>query len=366
MIPRAPHEQLGARTWTGERLVSFTCRVGDVTARLPTVVRQPFRVPERRGDDVTDEELARALAAELEGKRTGGALSQGAPAPCPENPYFDTIVRLPSGHIDGDIPLGIVSKRYRLVQYAELIERVGAGLAALDLGDWQSFETHVWHTDLGSRAHLSIHLPPRFRLRIGDADLDLTVECFNSVERSWALRVGMGWIRGICGNGLFIGNVTASIRRSHAAGLSVEDIPAVIGRGLTVAQTEAMLWQTRSRMTVPSAELTEWVDTTLSKKWGVVTAARALHIIRTGQDAAMLDRAEKSRASERSVVAGHPVPGSRPQNEDVFRIAQVLSWLANRPREWGSALERRRQIPALVRPLTRVARAQPAPTLAAT
>ena len=97
---------------------------------------------------------------------------------------MDAIVRLPGCGIDGDVPLGIVSKRYRLVQYAELIDQVGAALAACVLADWKSFETNVWHTDLGSRAHLSIHLPPKFRLRIGDAELDLTVECFNSVERA--------------------------------------------------------------------------------------------------------------------------------------------------------------------------------------
>ena len=191
MIPRAPHEQPVARTWTGERLVSFTCRLGDVTARLPTVARQPFRVPERRGLDVTDEEIARAITAELEDERTGNASSQGAPASCSDNPYLDTIVRLPmEAFFDVDIPLGIVSKRYGLVQYAELeIERVGAGLAALKLGNWQSFETNVWHTDLGSRAHFSIHLLRQSSSFVSaDADLDLTVECFNSVERSWALR----------------------------------------------------------------------------------------------------------------------------------------------------------------------------------
>ena len=236
VLPWSTLEHSDARTWTGERLVSFTCPLGEVTTRLPTVARQPFRVPERTGDDVTDEEFARALsAAAMHDQPEGGRTFSGAAGAYQDNPYLDTIVRLPS--------CGIGSRHTARYCLETLSARAvcrgthrSSGCRSRRARTWRTGNTicdeRLAYGPWEPRT-LSIHLPPKFRLHIGDAELDLTIECFNSVERSWALRVAMGWIRGICGNGLFFGNVTASIRRSHAAGLSVEDIPAVIGRGFS-------------------------------------------------------------------------------------------------------------------------------------
>jgi hypothetical protein len=77
-----------------------------------------------------------------------------------------------------------------------------------------------------------------------------------------------------------------------------------------------------------------------------------LHIVQTGRDAIPLDSNDRKRPpSRRRVTSGSAVPGSEPPNEDLFRIAQVLAWMANRATEWGTAVERRRQIPQLLRPL---------------
>jgi hypothetical protein len=144
LTPRAPHEQLGARTWTGERLGVIHLPAWATSQHVCRPSRgNRFACPNETGDDLTDEEILRGLAAAFQEGPTEDTRAQGAPASYQDNPYFDTIVRLPSGDIDRDVPLGIVSKRYRLVPYAELIDVVGAGLAALDLGDWESFDTHV-------------------------------------------------------------------------------------------------------------------------------------------------------------------------------------------------------------------------------
>ncbi len=47
------------------------------------------------------------------------------------------------------------------------------------------------------------------------------------------------------------------------------------------------------------------------------------------------------------------VPGSQPPNDNVFRVGQILAWLANAPGEWGARLERRRQVPELLAPLVK-------------
>ncbi len=314
-----------ASTWDGEPLHIERCLLGDLGQRLPVVERRPFAVA------------------------SPGTLTIGLPA---ANPYYDVIVRLPDDRIRTEVPVGIVSKKYRLVQHAELVDGVIAGLEAADV-QWESLPTTVRLTDLGSRLHFTVHLPKEFRAEIGDDRLDLTIECLNSVERSRSLRVGMGWIRHICGNGLFIGRVTASLRRAHVWPLDVEDVPRLVAGGFQAAKIDEHRWQVRAQTEISNTALERWVDSTLVKRWGVVAATRALHIAQTGYDARPADARDDAPASRRRVVRTDRVPGSDPPNANVFRIGQILAWLADRPGEWGARLERRHQISQLLAPLRR-------------
>jgi hypothetical protein len=271
-----------------------------------------------------------------------------------ENPYYDLIVRLPDQHLAAEVPVGIVSKRYHLVQHAELVDGVVAGLKTAKL-PWESLPTDVRITDLGSRLHFTVHLPERFRAAIGHDDLDLTIECLNSVERSWAFRVGMGWIRLVCCNGLFVGRVTATMRHLHVETLRVEDIPGLVARGFVAAEADAGRWRARAETTVSMAALETWADATVTEKWGVLAAARTLHIVRTGHDGRFPTLAEKAPATRRTMVSTDPVPGSAPPNDNAFRVGQILAWLANSLGEWGGRLERRRQVTELLAPLVRAA-----------
>src|SRR5687768_12742982 len=79
-------------TWHGEPLSCHTCLLGTLRRRLPNVVRRPFSLPT------------------VDGQR---------PA---ENPYHDLIVRVPRDPNQVEIPVGLVSKRYRLVQHSELLD----------------------------------------------------------------------------------------------------------------------------------------------------------------------------------------------------------------------------------------------------
>jgi hypothetical protein len=62
---------------------------------------------------------------------------------------------------------------------------------------------------------------------------------------------------------------------------------------------------------------------------------------------------EQAPASRRAMMDTAAVPGSQPPNEDVFRVGQILAWLANSPGEWGARLDRRRQVQELLAPLMR-------------
>ena len=143
----------------------------------------------------------------------------------------------------------------------------------------------------------------------------------------------MGWIRFACGNGLFVGRATASMRRPHVQSLRVEDIPGLIARGFEAAQVDSTHWQERAQVRISPIALNTWIDDVVTKKWGVLAAARTLHIAQTGFDGRFADPREKAPASHRTVAKTLGVPGSEPPNDNVFRIGQVLAWIANSPSE---------------------------------
>ena len=278
----AVEDQASAATWGGEPLVAYTCRLDALAAQLPRVERRPFSLGAPRPVDTSPLSVL------------------NLPPPI-ENQHYDLIVRLPHQHLATEMPLGIVSKRYRLVQHAALVNGVVAGLEAAKLS-WESLPTDVRITETGSRLHFTVHLPETFRAPVGDDGLDLTIECLNSVDRSWAFRVGMGWIRLVCGNGLFVGRVTAMMRRPHVETLHVEHIPSLIARGFAAAEVDAARWRARAQATVSRAALESWADTVVTNKWGVQAAARTLHIARTGHDGRFCTPAEKAPASRRAMV----------------------------------------------------------------
>jgi len=203
--------QAVAQTWQGEPLSTYVCRLDALAQRLPRMERRPFEV------------------RPSESRRISAPWLPGLP-PQVENPYYDLVVRVPDQQIRSEVPVGLVSKRYRLVQHHELVEGVVNGLKAVKLS-WDSLRTDVRITEFGSRLHVTVHLPERFRAAVGHDELDLTIERLNSVDRSWAFRVGMGWIRLVCGNGLFVGRVTATMRRAHVESLRVGHVPGLIARG---------------------------------------------------------------------------------------------------------------------------------------
>jgi hypothetical protein len=272
------------------------------------------------------------------------------------NPHYDVMVRVADQHLNA-VPLGIVSKRYCLVQHAELLEGVVAGLKAAKL-PWETLETEVRITKLGGRLHFTVHLPQTFRVLVGRDMLDLTIECLNSVDRSRAFRVGMGWIRQVCGNGLFVGRVTASMRRPHVETLRLKDVPGLVTKGFKAAALDSAQWQKRAAMKVSAGALRVWTDTIVAKKWGVLAAARTFHITRTGYDGCLAVVSETGAASRRTMLRTDQVPGSELPNDNMFRVGQVLAWVANSPTEWGARLERRQQVPELLEPLIRLANAE--------
>ena len=62
---------------------------------------------------------------------------------------------------------------------------------------------------------------------------------------------------------------------------SSENVPGLIARGFEAAQVDSAHWQERAQVRISSAVLDAWADDVVTKRWGVLAAARTVHIAPT-------------------------------------------------------------------------------------
>ena len=79
----------------------------------------------------------------------------------PPNPYVRSVVRLPRTTMEWPVPVGVVSKKYTLVQHAEVREKCleGIRLAGIETPD---LRCEVGLTELGEWMNLRIYFPPQY------------------------------------------------------------------------------------------------------------------------------------------------------------------------------------------------------------
>jgi hypothetical protein len=287
---------------------------------LPEFERVPFEVPRRGG------------------------------IPARANEYLQAIVRKPIQETEVRVPVGVVSRNYRLVQHKEVIQAIAATLAESGI-DAANLYADVSLTTYGERMALSVYLPDeeRFRFQLGANDgMRLRIECFNSVDRSTKLVAMIGWYRFVCANGLIVGETVTSLRGAHSGQLQATDVGAIVRQGMRQADRERALYNAWRNQAVEAEQLRGWVDEALRKKWGVRAAARTYAICLTGQDAVLTDPFEQSPPSQRKVAAVARVPGAPACAANAMDVAQALAWVAGRRSELGSRIQRTVQIVELI------------------
>ncbi len=233
--------------WNGQTAQLITGDFGTVCERLPIFERQPIRWDAQNRPD-----------AEL-------------------------ILRLSEANNAPAVPVAMVTDSYELIQHTEIAEALGTALESLYL---EPYKLPAWLTitEYGERIHLVVMLPSK-EFKMGDGfTVQLTAHCFNSVDKSMALQLRLGWYRWVCSNGLFIGAEAAHTRQVHAAGLHPIDLPKVLQDQLASAEDERARLQKWETATVTVEQVTKWIDETVAKQWGVTVAARAYHAACEGRD----------------------------------------------------------------------------------
>jgi hypothetical protein len=313
------------RRWLGLPVIPpIEGGLADVLNQLPHFGRQPFTMVSVNGNEIA------------------------------VNPYLDMVYRAPTRQGESPVPVGVVSKNYRLVDHHQVLMTIEEVIADFGITSSKLQVRGEW-TLHGERARFSLIFPSddRFSVKLDDGDeMRFRIEVFNSVEGSCRLMVVAGWLRFVCSNGLILGTALMQLRQQHRQQLQIEGMGRLIREALQSAgddQKTVANWRSR---TINADALTEWVDKDVHGRWGIKAAIRVLAILRTGRDAEPKGDLRNKRPSEVAIEGTIEVPGIDPPVAYAFGVSQALTWVAGQRAEIQEDLEWRSQVPELMELLT--------------
>ena len=149
------------------------------------------------------------------------------------NRFKDVIMRRARGSRN-PIPVGLVSKKYVLVQHVATILAVIREIEKAGI-DPCAVRARLLITEYGTRMALRATLPASHAFTPADGHrMALTFECFNSVDGSVPLFAVVGWFRFVCSNGLVVG--TSGEGEAEALPpLEIEEVSDVLAEGMESA-----------------------------------------------------------------------------------------------------------------------------------
>lgn len=266
------------------------------------------------------------------------------------NPWSDMIVCTGTADNPIAVPVGVVSKRYRLVQQRDLFQCAIRAMEAHEV-PVNDVACNLRLSPHGERMVFFMALPPEHFIDPGDGHpMTLRLCGYNSVDCSSSLAVYVGWFRLICSNGMVVGVTWGEACQIHTPRLDFSSIAAVLSDGIRQADGDSRRFSRWHKTVIPDDRLARWADNSLTGQWGVKAAARTLHIVRTGMDADFADPFESGPASKRRMKPTGPVPGATDE-PNAYAVSQALSWLASHRADVRDQLARTRQIPGLMRSL---------------
>ncbi len=310
----------GAR-WGGSPVTTYRWDLPTIASDVPKFERRPFVLPAGAGRGTTQ-----------------------------SNERFDVIVRQAMGN-DPEMPVGIVSKRYSLVQHTEVIDAAREAILQLGIRE-EDTEADLQLTQHGERMALHIRLPKDMSVDPGDREpIALQLHCWNSVDGSMHLTSLLGWLRLVCSNGLAVGTTALHVRRVHSNGLSPSDITGVLREGLRAVEQERNTFRRWLDTRLRAEAIAQWINGPVRRGWGVKAACRAYHILTSGEDVEIADPFAKGLPTEKPVERIGRVPGAVLPGNNPFAASQALAYLASRRRDVGERLDRMREIPGLMEAL---------------
>jgi hypothetical protein len=289
--------------------------------------------------------LAELLSVLPEFTRTGLSFESAL------NEFVDLILRLPHEEDDRTVPVATVSRRYALIQHRDLVSWV---CEAFDELRWDpaNLDATLHCSEYGERMRLCIPITGMAADIRPDDALRPEVRVWNSVDRSRAMEVAIGWMRLVCSNGMSVWVAEDRLRKIHHATLKSSESPVTFLTKRLLSNNEQIdmlrIWADHK---IGHDALIEWVDQIVAAKWGKIRAARFLHIARTGHDCSVGRSDGDKKASELVTQSGAPVTGAPESSDNAYDHYQSLLWLAGKERTFEGREERVDEALELIRSL---------------
>jgi hypothetical protein len=275
---------------------------------------------------------------------TDFAVHPGAPS----NPHLQVVMRTPRTRLEHAMPVGVVSNNYSLVQHVEIADLCFQGIADVGI-KIADLRAELGMTELGEWMNLRVYFPEAYSFNGEAGDkMDLRLECFNSVDGSSRLIVLFGWVRLVCTNGLVIRETVTEIRDVHNQYLTLASVGDAISRGFSMIDADLDRVATWRRTKVEQNRIVPWADTRVTKAFGAKAACRVFNICASGHDVELVDPFASGPASAKPVKQTQRVPGSPLRSDNLFDVAQALSWVASRRKNPDERIAWQRQIPTLL------------------
>jgi hypothetical protein len=271
------------------------------------------------------------------------------------NPYLDMVYRLPIRAGERPVPVGVVSKNYRMLDHHQILRTIQHSIANRKL-DLENVRVIAEWTIHGERAHFSVIFPPEENFTVGvvgnEDEMRFRIEVFNSVDGSCRLMAIAGWLRFVCTNGLIIGTAIMQLRQQHRQQLEVEELGRRVGEAIESIGKDKASFERWKTTKVETGVLVPWVDDEVCALWGVKAAVRVLGIASMGWDVEPIGAIKNRRPSQIKTNRTIAVPGVDAPVNNLFGVSQVLSWLAGQRAEIAEDLEWRSQVQQLMAKLT--------------
>ncbi len=267
------------------------------------------------------------------------------------NPNLDIIVRKPYRDDPHLVPIGLVSKDYRLIPHREVLNVAIDALKANDIDPAQTI-SELSITQFGERMTMSTYLPEKYNFDPGDGhELAMRLECFNSVDGSCRFKVFMGWFRFVCSNGLVLGVKKSAFERRHLNSLTLDDLRSVLENGLSNIEEEKGQFRKWKGTSINPHDIVTWVNDDVRQKWGFKAATRAYHIARSGCDVKIKGTYKGEKPTTIPTERAERVPGAPKQIGNAYDLSQTLAWLAKERNDLQEQQEWREDIPGLINKL---------------
>lgn len=203
------------------------------------------------------------------------------------NEYLNVVARQPIGEDNQTIPVATVSKKYALIQHTDVIKSLKEGLDYAGLNTEQ-LTAKLKLSIYGERMHLIVKIP-NYDFDPGDGnEIVMNVDCFNSVDKSCALQIGISWTRLVCTNGM-MEEKKSSIRKIHNVDwMNKKNISDFLKKKFESAPGIYSAYKEWMNTKIEISEVEEWIEKELLEKWKSVNSLRALNIMKTGRSLSIL------------------------------------------------------------------------------